>query len=345
MPTHITTRRVSAGVVPEPGSTSQRPAWWSALDWTDGDVASALAEHPELCRDHHVAPDTVQKVARCMAAYADNVTGRDCRPTNERLVVDAQCSLSTVQRARRVLKALGLVVELVAGRSVMTRAERIKAWRRGSAHRRIAATFALCSRPGPRSVHSPRPAAPPAVERDTPPRSPKVSLGSHLGRTHLQRQAETSEKERAPRAAPKSRSRRRPSADPLLRRRIAEAQRVLPWLAGTRAPRLTPLLTPYVAAGWTGWDFALVVRDRMAARGWRVVPTGLKQPAAYLASLLNGVDPAERPSVLEDQLAADEAAHDRLARHGAPCPHGAPGGDVVSPLTGQRGCPLCRAGA
>src|SRR4051794_1752736 len=133
---------------PAPGATSSLPAWWSATDWIEGDVRSAVGEHPELCQVHHVDPDTVVAVARGMAQFADHRTGRNCRPTNARLMTLVRVSLSTVQRARRVLKALDLVVELLGGRSIMTRTERLAAWNRGSAHRQVAAEFALCSRRG-----------------------------------------------------------------------------------------------------------------------------------------------------------------------------------------------------
>jgi hypothetical protein len=96
------------------------PVWWSRDDWTESEVAGALLEHRELCRAHHVDPDTVLAVARGMAGQADVVTGRGCRPTNERLVGLVKVSLSTIQRARRVLKELRLIVQTTAGRSVMT---------------------------------------------------------------------------------------------------------------------------------------------------------------------------------------------------------------------------------
>jgi len=215
---------VSAGIRPVAGATAGLPAWWGATDWVDVEVRDALAENRDVCRAHHVEPDTALAVARGMAAYADFDTGRDCRPTNARLVADLRVSLSTVQRARRALKALGLVVELVAGRSIMTRTERLAAWRRGSAHRKIAAEFALCSRrrrtapslsvtrlagggrlafrrpststiPGSRSrsgLH--------LVDGDTPPSALSERTFSHLSNTHLQ--ATTEQKKAAPRPAP-----------------------------------------------------------------------------------------------------------------------------------------------
>ena len=347
----ITTRRVSAGIHGAPGVTSRLPAWWSAEDWT-GEVKTAVRRRRDVCRTHHVEPDTVLAVARGMAAYADHRTGRDCRPTNERLVADVQVSLSTVQRARRVLKALGFVVELVAGRSVLTREERIAAWRRGSAHRQIAAEFALCSRrdrPGrphrgrrhPQLHRS-------VVERDTPPRSPKESMETHLGRTHLRATTET--RKAASRPAPTegvtTGGRRR--GHPLARRLAEGVQRRLSWTRGVPLGRLVPLLTPFALAGWKPSDVQRAADEARALRGWKVVPAKLDHPASYLAKLLSGADPADRPGALDEFMAATEAAgrrHQLQLRIGTPCAHGQPAGDVPHPVHGHIACPLCRASA
>lgn len=106
---------------------------------------------------------------------------------------------------------------------------------------------------------------------------------------------------------------------------------------------MAPALAKFAQEGWTADDVALAIRDRLAILG-KQVPAKLERPWAYLAWILRDVDPADRPSLLEDAHAAAEREHHRLRRHGAPCGHGVPGGDVVSPLTGQRGCPLCRGG-
>ena len=346
---HITTRRVSAGIHGAPGATSRTPAWWSAEDWV-ADVQATVRARRDVCRAHHVEPDTAVAVARGMAAYADFGTGRDCRPTNERLVADVQVSLSTVQRARRVLKDLGFVVELVAGRSSLTREERIAAWRRGSAHRALAAEFALCSRRDrPRRPHRGRrypQVHRPVVERDTPPGSPKESLVSHLGRTHLRATAET--RKAAPRPAPTeevtNRGGRR--GHPLARRLAEGTQRRLSWLRGVPLSRLVPLLTPFALAGWTARDVERAADEARAVRGWKVVPAKLDHPASYLARLLRGVDPADRPGVVDEFIAATEAAgrrHELQLRIGSPCAHGQPAGDVPHPVHGHLACPLCRA--
>jgi hypothetical protein len=342
--THVCTRHVSAGITPPPGATSRLTVWWGRIDWLEVEVRGALREHLELCRAHHVAPDTVYAVARAMAGYADARTGRDCRPTNERLVADVRCSLSTVQRARRVLKALGLIVEVTAGRSVLTLAERLAAWERHSSHRAIAAEFVLCSRRdrAPRAVDNRRPDLR-IVDRDTPPvgqvvRTSAREISSSLRSTDGTRRA-------APRPAHTGKSGPKPAqpADLRARRLALAVKRRVSWVSGVHPQRIERLLLPFACADWTDDDVCLTIRDRLAALG-KSVPADLERPWAYLAWLLRGVDPAERPSVLVAAHAAAEREHDRLRRHGAPCEHGVPGGDVVSPLTGQRGCPLCRAG-
>ena len=343
----ITSRRVSAGITPDPGATSTLPAWWSATDWIEGDVDAALRENPDVCRKHHAAPDTVRTLARALAHFADRATGRDCRPTNERLMELCQFSLSTLKRTRRVLKELGLVVELIRGRSFMRYAERMAAWRRGSSHRRIAATFALCSRPGhraPTAVDN-RPAAAPAVDRDPP--SPSLTERGYLKlrSTHLRRQTETSDEVGAPRRAPTKEVRRRAGHDPASRRLAEATRRRLGWLSGVSARRLTPTLHRFAQAGWTARDVERTVDDRRAALGWRVIPANLRQPAAYLAKLLREVDPLDRPGALDEhmrQVEAAQAAYERQLVHGAPCPHGRPHGHVPSPLRGYLACPACR---
>jgi len=306
----------------------------------------------DVCAGHHAQPDTVVAVARGHLAYADFATGRGCRPTNERLVADVQVSLSTVQRARRVLKALGFVVELVAGRSFLTREERIEAWGRGSAHRQLAAEFALCSRRDrPRrptrgraypQVHRP------VVERDTPPPSYVVRGESQLSRTHLRATAET--RKAAPRPAPTEGGTKRGGrrGHPLARRLAEGTQRRLSWLRGVPLSRLVPLLTPHALAGWTPRDVERAADEGQAVRGWNVVPAKLDHPASYLAKLLHGRDPADRPGAVDEFMAAIEAAgrrHELQLRIGTPCAHGQSAGDVPHPAHGHLACPLCRAAA
>lgn len=347
----VTTRRVPAGVTPPPGSTGVLPVWWSKDDWTENEVAGALLEHRDLCRAHHVDPDTVLAVARGMAEHADVVTGRGCRPTNERLVQLVKVSLSTIQRARRVLKELRLVVQTTAGQTAMNAEQRLEAWRNGSAHRAIAAEFALCSRRERRPALwiKARRRRPP-VDRDTPPVG-KVVRGESLERTwSLHRQSRTNDEEAAPRPAPTSRERRRSRPDPGPRRLAEGVRKRLPWLRAVSAARLTPALTRFSRAGWTAYDVERGLADQRAARGARGVPADLQVPAAYLAKLLRQLDPADRPGALDEWMASEaaaveaaEATYERQRRSGAPCAHGVPAGDVPSPVRRILACPVCRA--
>jgi hypothetical protein len=125
---------------------------------------------------------------------------------------------------------------------------------------------------------------------------------------------------------------------------VEDVRRRLGWLRDVPAWRLALALRRFAVAGWTARDVDLAVVDALAARGWRR-PAVLSQPAAYLALLLRELDPAERPSVLDDALLAAEAAqlaYERRLVFGAPCPHGRPAGDEPSPLRGHLACPECR---
>lgn len=363
----VSSRAVRAGIEPEHGqvveqlrgdtrqerarwktTTAKVPAWWGDAAWLD-DVVDAVREERDVCRQHHVDPDTVVAVARAHAAFADYRTGRSCAPTNARLVELTGCSLSTVQRARRVLKALALLVEQLRGRSTMTRDERLQAWRRGSSHRKIASVFALCSRRAPRPKMGARTlmgsalstgARPANVERDTPPGAWGLSTTRQIPSGHLRATTDHEEGAARPLIPKEAAKRRPPRLDPATRR-LAEAVRSrLPWLQGVAVSRLAPLLSKYARADWGHGDIARAVRDVLAARGHRV-PRDLKQPAAYLASLLRDVDPADRPGAVDDELRAWERLqreHDRQLRVGPPCPHGQPAGDVPSPR-GHLACP------
>lgn len=337
----VCSRRVSAGITPAPGATSRLTVWWGADDWSRLEVPTAVWAHRDLCRAHHVEPATVVAVARGMAGFADRITGRDCRPTNARLTAAARCSLSTVQRARRVLKELGLVVEVTAGRSILTRSERLAAWSRGSSFRMIAAEFALCSRRA-RPVHRPDLRL---VERDTPPAGLVVGTSAREIGSYLRSRTET----RKPlRGAQTEKVRRRSPADPDRRpRRLVDAvKNGTSWLRGVHPQALTPLLSKFARQDWTARDVGRAIDGTLRARGHRV-PTVVEHPAAYLASLLRDVDPADRPGAIDDEMRAMERrenAHQLLLATGAPCPHGRPGGDVPSPLRGQLACPECRAG-
>lgn len=328
-------RRLSAGLGPSPGELGRVPAWWSRSHWVDVQVAAAVAARRRVCLEAQVAPATVIAVARAHACYADRATGRGCRPTNERLAADTGLHLRTVQRAREVLKRLGLVVELVRGRSHLSRAERLSAWRRGSSHRALAAEFALTA---------PRPRGSPFMIA-TPPSEARGALVSHQSGGFST--GRTDHRSRPAAGRPPNKRRPPPRRPPDARhvRLVAGVQARLPWLSRTPARRLTSLHR-FALAGWTPRDVQLACDQLLTARGWSL-PDRIDQPAAYLAALLRDADPAARPSdalaaawIQERQRRAEAWA--RLRGERPECPHGDPGGHQPHPVTGRLTCPLCR---
>ena len=272
-----------------------------------------------------------------MAGYADHSTGRQCRPTNERLAAAAQLSIRQTQRARGLLKELGLVAEVVAGRSIMTRAERLAAWRRGSSHRQIAAEFALLSLRRPQRPRQP-------VQRVIPPPDP-VGEGVNSPNLRFFTGKDRKEEPRSARRPP-----RRARSEPITpagirtRRLIAGVQQRVGWLAGVSPRRLTSLHR-FAREGWTPRDVLRACDEVLKARGW-TVPDKIDHPPAYLAALLRDVDPADRPGALEEAMRAEELLRREWlwqTRFGQrECTHGALAGDLPHPIDGHLACPLCR---
>lgn len=81
-------------------------------------------------------------IAQARTRYADYATGRDCRPSNERLAADTGYDVRTIQRANTVLRLLGVATEVLRGRQ-RTRAERFASWRVGDRGRGWASVWAL----------------------------------------------------------------------------------------------------------------------------------------------------------------------------------------------------------
>ena len=89
-----------------------------------------------------VSLKAVIAVAEARASFADHRTGRNCRPTNERLAQLTGLSTRTVQRASTALRLLGVATEVLRGRQ-RTRAERFASWRVGDRRRGWASVWAL----------------------------------------------------------------------------------------------------------------------------------------------------------------------------------------------------------
>lgn len=330
-------RRIAAGIHAPPGAAARAPAWWGRDHWCTVEVPVALAVNRAAARRWHVEPDTAKRVARVMARYADRITGRDCRPTNDRLAAEAFVSVRQMQRARGLLKELGLVVELVRGRAHMSRSERIAAWRRGSSHRQIAGEFALCSLRRPQRPRTP-------VERVTPPGDTEGKPVTHLGRGFFGRKDRREEPRCARRPPPRARNGPVTPAAVKSRRLIAGVQARIGWLSGVSPRRLTTLHR-FARHGWTPRDVHRALDEVLRARGWSV-PDRIEHPAAYLAALLRDVDPGDRPGALEEAMIEQERARRAWVYAttiaGRECAHGWLGGDLPHPVDGHLACPLCR---
>jgi hypothetical protein len=328
-------RRVSVGIRASPGVHSRLPAWWGRVHWCEVTAQLALQLRTHVCKEEHVLPATALRYARAIAPYADGRTGRHCRPTNERLMRDLGMSRTHLKRCRRVLERLGVLVVTVQGRSVMTLRERLRAWRNGSSHRQLAAEYALIV---PRRPHPP---ADP-VEHGPPPREAWVPRSPHLicGSSVRNRPKE----ERASARTHRRRARSGPTLAQIRTSRLAAGlQRRLGWLRATSPRRLTSLHR-FAQQGWTPLDVHDALDGVLRARAWSV-PDEVRQPAAYLATLLRGVDEHDRPGALREQLLEAELErrrHQYAIDFGqlAECEHAQPGGAEL--VNGRARCPLCR---
>jgi hypothetical protein len=325
-------RLISAADGPAGGDYAGLPAWWGAEHWCAVEVPTQLALHPELLTAEHVAHRTLLAVARAHARYADTATGRGCRPTNERLAGGLGLSVRQVQRARVVLRRLGVLAVVRRGRSFMTRVERLQAWRRGSAHRRWAAEFALiCHR---HTVNC----ACAVASHVIPPRDSERCSSAH----QFWGSSPPPKPKRSRKSGPPGR------AHPLATRTVAlirELQTRIGWLRAAPTRRYSGLHR-FAAAGWSAADVHAALDGLLAARGWSV-PEQIVNPPAYLAALLKNLsEDAERPSEQRRRRLAIE--RQRRAWIWATtmgwdeCEHGYLAGNLPHPTSGHMPCPFCR---
>jgi hypothetical protein len=132
------------------GTYSRTPTWTSRTHWQH--QVRTLLNSPTgttLCTKHTISTEAVFAVAVIHASLAENATGRSVTASRETIARRAGVSTSTVKRARRVLTALGVAVELVRGR-YLSRLEAMAAEsHHGRRQFRAASTWALTT---PRSV-------------------------------------------------------------------------------------------------------------------------------------------------------------------------------------------------
>lgn len=237
-------------------------------------------------------------IAAARAGYADHGTGRNCRPSNERLAADTGYSVRTVQRADTVLRLLGVASEVLRGRQ-RTRMERLASWRVGDRGRGWASVWALHDNrqlTGLVSRLSPHPRSGPVRDKHSPNQVVTTGTGGPAGR----RQG-GAPRRRAPDVGGASLAtawRADPHAPPWARRHSAAA-----WAGILAGP---------AAHGWNPRDLNALIGDWAGVSGARI-PDGPHKPIGLLGAMLawHGAERLkERPAALDEaREAAERAAH------------------------------------
>jgi hypothetical protein len=229
-------------------------------------------------------------VAEARASFADHRTGRNCRPTNERLAEMTGLSVRTVQRASTALRLLGVATEVMRGRQ-RTRDERYASWRVGDRGRGWASVWALHdSRIG--------------------------SLSPHPAGSLLDLQS-SSKKLLTTRTRPKAGSSAAPRRTALNTRALALANR---WICDRQSPSWArryrtgtpwaPVLAEVARHGWTPRDINQLITDWAGTGHW--IPDAPHKPIGLLGAILSAHgNPADRPSALDEEREAAELAASR----------------------------------
>jgi hypothetical protein len=95
------------------------PCWNGRLDrWTRWTVPIAYdcrydTQVRPVMGANQISRKALLTIAAARARYADHPTGRNCRPSNERLAADTGYSVRTVQRADTALRLLGVATEVL----------------------------------------------------------------------------------------------------------------------------------------------------------------------------------------------------------------------------------------
>ena len=246
---------------------------------------------------NQVSRAAVLAVARARAGYAEYGTGRESRPSNERLAADTGYSVRTVQRADAALRLLGVATEILRGRQ-RTRTERLASWRVGDRGRGWASVWAL---------HDDA-----VLARHVAAQTHRLSShpeGSSIGSPSFRRKVVTTRRPR-PAGVEKPASRTGAGPDP------GGTRLALAWRADPHSPpwarRYTPQAWARLLAGparqhWAARDVNALVRDWIGVNG--PLPDQPHRPIGLLGAMLTWHgDLTARPAALDDAREAEELA-------------------------------------
>ena len=256
-------------------------------------------------------------VAAARARYADHATGRNSRPTNDRLAADTGLSVRTVQRADEALRLLGLATEVLRGRQ-RTRAERFASWRVGDRARGWASVWALHDNPQlSRVIHSVSSHPRSGPVRDKTFRQEVITTRTARSTSGRQRGATRRKAPDKPGLALAKAWRAHDGAPPWARRHSAAA-----WASVLAAP---------ARHRWTARDLNQLVTDWLGVGHW--IADRPHKPIGLLGAILawHGRDNlVDRPTALDD--ARDAAERNRLSHNASAAQHApaAPSHPVVT---------------
>ena len=125
-----TSKRPRSWSLPVPeGAYAAVPCWWGSDAWFDALMdALSTPQRAELRQKWSVRDSTLLAIANLYRGYADPDTGRGITVSHETIAAKLELSEKTVQRATRLLEALGFAVTLVTGRSLLSAEEKAEAF-------------------------------------------------------------------------------------------------------------------------------------------------------------------------------------------------------------------------
>jgi hypothetical protein len=296
------------------------PCWNRDEHWITWAVPIAYAQYysrimPQLGGPKNgISLPVLLKIAAAHAIHADFRTGRNCRPSLARLIEITGYSKRTIQRARLVLRLIGVATEVLRGRQ-RTLAERLASHRVHCRARGWASVYAL---------HSPQPVDKSAGNNRAAPHPGGHPLGcpSLPGNSSLTPTGEAG-KLQGPATRGRAQDTRRwtgPEPDPkglLLASRWRQDSRTPKW-----ARRYTPAAWSHVLAqpaahGWTGGDLNALLRDYLVPGNGHWIADNPRKPIPLLAGILTRHgDLANRPAAVDD---ARQCEYERKRREVAVC--------------------------
>ncbi len=273
--------------------------WAGAQVWVERQVTDAYYRRyytdvaRELRKQGQVALGSLKRVALAMALAADHDTGQESRLSNATLMAQTGLGKSTVQRARKALRLLGVATEVLRGRQ-RSWVERMASWRVGDKARGWASVWAL------------HPATP--VDRTRIIRAGQVQMAPHPRRGLSSNKSSCQERVTTGKAVDKRAASRRSRAHKRRRASLADPRGAVlasRWLRDARTPgwarkhavtTWAPALVSPATHGWNADDLNQIIDDW--ATDTSITPDP-QSPVAFLRWLLGRHDLAFSPTVLE----------------------------------------------